>query len=43
MDKFSLPPSRTEAMYAPEMFGEAPHARIKVAAVKRFMGNITDR
>jgi uncharacterized protein YfaS (alpha-2-macroglobulin family) len=32
--EFSLPPSRVEAMYAPEMFGEAPNARIKVVAVK---------
>ncbi len=31
---FSLPPSRVEAMYAPEMFGEAPNARVKVEAVK---------
>ncbi|HZY17807.1 MAG TPA: MG2 domain-containing protein [Ramlibacter sp.] len=29
---FSLPPSRVEAMYAPEMFGELPNARIKVEA-----------
>jgi len=28
--EFSLPPSRVEAMYAPEMFGEAPNMRIKV-------------
>ena len=28
--EFSLPPSRVEAMYAPEMFGEAPYMRIKV-------------
>ncbi len=34
MDEFSLPPSRVEALYAPEMFGEVPHARIKVEAVK---------
>jgi alpha-2-macroglobulin len=27
---FALPPSRVEAMYAPEMFGEAPNARINV-------------
>lgn len=27
---FALPPSRVEAMYAPEMFGEAPNARVKV-------------
>jgi uncharacterized protein YfaS (alpha-2-macroglobulin family) len=31
---FSLPPSRAEAMYAPEMFGESPNGRIKVRAVK---------
>lgn len=29
---FYLPPSRVEAMYAPEMFGEAPNARVKVEA-----------
>ncbi len=29
---FALPPSRVEAMYAPEMFGEAPNARMKVEA-----------
>jgi hypothetical protein len=27
---FTLPPSRVEAMYAPEMFGEAPNARVRV-------------
>ncbi len=27
---FQLPPSRVEALYAPEMFGEAPNARIGV-------------
>jgi uncharacterized protein YfaS (alpha-2-macroglobulin family) len=27
---FALPPSRVEAMYAPEMFGEVPNARVKV-------------
>lgn len=32
--EFSLPPSRAEAMYAPEMFGEAPNARVKVEAAK---------
>ncbi len=32
--EFSLPPSRAEAMYAPEMFGESPNGRIKVLAVK---------
>jgi uncharacterized protein YfaS (alpha-2-macroglobulin family) len=32
--EFSLPPSRAEAMYAPEMFGEAPNARVKVEATK---------
>jgi alpha-2-macroglobulin len=31
---FSLPPSRVEAMYAPEMFGEAPNAKMQVVAVK---------
>jgi hypothetical protein len=31
---FSLPPSRVEAMYAPEMFGEAPNARVKVEAAR---------
>ncbi|WP_296925505.1 alpha-2-macroglobulin [Polaromonas sp.] len=31
---FALPPSRVEAMYAPEMFGEIPNARVKVEAVK---------
>ena len=28
--EFSLPPSRVEAMYAPEIFGEAPNARVSV-------------
>jgi alpha-2-macroglobulin len=28
--EFGLPPTRVEAMYAPEMFGEAPNARMKV-------------
>jgi hypothetical protein len=32
--EFSLPPSRVEAMYAPEMFGEAPNAKVRVEAVK---------
>ncbi|MBS0390831.1 MAG: alpha-2-macroglobulin [Proteobacteria bacterium] len=27
---FALPPSRVSALYAPEMFGEAPNARVKV-------------
>ncbi len=31
---FSLPPTRVEALYAPEMFGEAPNARVKVEAAK---------
>jgi uncharacterized protein YfaS (alpha-2-macroglobulin family) len=30
--EFSLPPSRVEAMYAPEVFGETPNARVKVLA-----------
>ena len=29
---FGLPPTRVEAMYAPEMFGESPNARVKVEA-----------
>ena len=32
--EFSLPPSRVEAMYAPEVFGEAPNARVKVQVPK---------
>jgi uncharacterized protein YfaS (alpha-2-macroglobulin family) len=32
--EFALPPSRVEAMYAPEMFGETPNARVKVEAVR---------
>ncbi len=32
--EFSLPPSRVEAMYAPEMFGETPNARVKVEVAK---------
>ncbi|RZL61357.1 MAG: alpha-2-macroglobulin [Variovorax sp.] len=31
---FALPPSRVEALYAPEMFGETPNARVKVDAAK---------
>ncbi|MDP9897768.1 alpha-2-macroglobulin family protein [Variovorax ginsengisoli] len=31
---FALPPSRVEAMYAPEIFGETPNARVKVEAQK---------
>ena len=27
---FALPPSRVEALYAPEMFGEVPNARLRV-------------
>ncbi|HYE38469.1 MAG TPA: alpha-2-macroglobulin, partial [Ramlibacter sp.] len=29
---FALPPTRVEAMYAPEMFGEVPNARVQVEA-----------
>ena len=29
--RFALPPTRVEAMYAPESFGEAPNAAIEVA------------
>jgi hypothetical protein len=32
--EFSLPPSRVEAMYAPEIFGAAPNALVRVLAVK---------
>jgi hypothetical protein len=32
--EFSLPASRVEAMYAPEMFGEAPNARLRVEAAR---------
>ena len=32
---FALPPSRVEALYAPEMFGELPNARLKVEAAVR--------
>ena len=28
--EFSLPPTRVEAMYAPEMYGALPNARMKV-------------
>ena len=28
--EFSLPPTRVEAMYAPEMFGVTPNAKMKV-------------
>ncbi len=31
---FALPPSRVEALYAPEMFGEAPNARLRVEAAQ---------
>lgn len=31
---FSLPPSRVEALYAPEMFGETPNARVTVEAAR---------
>jgi len=27
---FAMPPSRVEAMYAPEMFGELPNAPVTV-------------
>ena len=29
---FAVPPTRVEAMYAPEVFGEAPNPRIRVEA-----------
>ncbi len=31
---FALPPSRVEAMYAPEMFGELPNGRVKVEGAR---------
>ena len=31
---FAVPPSRVEALYAPEMFGETPNARIEVKTTK---------
>ncbi len=30
---FALPPTRIEALYAPEMFGEVPNARVRVQSV----------
>ncbi len=33
--EFALPPSRVEAMYAPEMFGESPNAKVRVVAAKQ--------
>jgi hypothetical protein len=32
--EFSLPPTRVEAMYAPEMFGETPNTKIRVEAAR---------
>jgi hypothetical protein len=32
--EFALPPSRVEALYAPEMFGELPNERVKVQAAR---------
>jgi len=32
--EFALPPSRVEALYAPEMFGEVPNERVKVQAAR---------
>ncbi len=32
--QFSLPPTRIEALYAPEMFGETPNAAVQVEAQK---------
>ena len=31
---FALPPTRAEAMYAPEVYGELPNARLKVEAAR---------
>lgn len=32
--EFALPPTRVEAMYAPDVFGEAPNAKLTVGAAK---------
>lgn len=32
--EFALPPTRAEALYAPEMFGETPNAKLKVVMPK---------
>jgi uncharacterized protein YfaS (alpha-2-macroglobulin family) len=32
--EFALPPTRAEALYAPEMFGEIPNAKLKVVMPK---------
>ncbi|HJS05690.1 MAG TPA: MG2 domain-containing protein [Variovorax sp.] len=32
--EFAMPPSRVEALYAPEMFGELPNERVKVQAAR---------
>jgi len=32
--EFALPPTRVEAMYAPDVFGEAPNAKLAVGAAK---------
>ncbi|MBU1442870.1 MAG: alpha-2-macroglobulin [Gammaproteobacteria bacterium] len=32
--EFALPPSRVEALYAPEMFGESPNEPMKIEAVR---------
>jgi uncharacterized protein YfaS (alpha-2-macroglobulin family) len=29
--EFSLPPTRVEALYAPDVFGEAPNGKVAVA------------
>ena len=29
--RFALPPTRVEALYAPDMFGEIPNAAVEVA------------
>ena len=33
--RFTLPPTRVEALYAPETFGELPNARARGRAMKR--------
>ena len=44
--RFGLPPSRIEAMYAPEQFGEAPNAplqRVALAALRQQLVELSDR
>ena len=40
--EFTLPATRVEAMYAPEVFGEAPNGKV-LAGLKGCPGNSMDR